>query len=313
MKNLTYMLLFFLLLSSCSKEDDNIEEPIPDDYTYEFTKFKQTHTYNGTNTVIPYHLFEPQQANNSNNKFPLIVTLHGTEYHLASEENFLAYFPSNYMATAWIEEAKQKKFPTYVVAPNLHDPLWDIDGYNSWEDVASQDYLNELIENLLTSYQIDSNRVYFVGHSIGGGAMWKLNQTLKSKAAAIIPLSHALGPSEAASSIIDDISNGVYDDISIWTIVHVSDNEGSTRTARPIFEYLQDNNYSPVITNTLGDQVFELTNEEIESEINVGKSYFYTENRESPCEHGGGCHYSWITQLEGDLIYRWLFRQQKND
>lgn len=323
----TLLIVLALIFNSCSKsntigleggnielEDDKIDEPQPPiNYTYEFTKNQYTHAYNDNNTVIPYNFFEPAQAMTSDDNFPLIVSLHGTEYHLISNEDFLAYFPSNYMATAWIEEVKQQEFPAYVVAPNLYDEIYDINGYRSWKDLASQDFLNELIDALISTYQIDRNRIYFVGHSIGGGAVWELSQTLKNKAAAIVPLSHALGATENANPIIDDISNGIYDDISIWAIVHVSDNEGSTRTGRPIFTYLQDNNYEPVITNTLGTQVYELTPDQIEAEIDLGKRYFYTENRGRPCEHGGGCHYSWVSQLEGNLIYKWLFQQRKND
>ncbi len=313
MKKTSYIFLFFLILFSCSKEDDKNDEPQPQiDYTYEFAKYQYTHTYNANNTVIPYSFFEPVQATTSNENFPLIVSLHGTEYHLTSEDNFLTRFPTNYMATAWIEEVKQQQYPAYVVAPNIHIGLWNIDGYRSWPDEATQDFLYQLITYLTSSYQIDEDRIYFVGHSIGGGSMWLLDENLKNRAAAIVPLSHALN-FEEADSIIEDISIGVYDDISIWNIVHTSDNEGSVVTGRPIFRHFQDDNYNPVITNTLGTQIFELTPIQIESEIDAGKSYFYTENSETPCEYGGGCHYSWVSQLEGDLIFKWLFKQRKND
>lgn len=313
MKNLTYIFLTFILLFSCSKKDHNIVPQLPIDYTYEFTKHQYSHTHNTNKTIIPYSFFEPAQATISNQNFPLIVSLHGTEYHLTSQDNFLTHFPSNYMATAWIEEVKQQQFPAYVVAPNIYNDLWNLDGYRSWSDEASQDFLGELIDDLISNYQIDTNRIYFVGHSIGGRALWKLSETLKSKTAAIVPLSHALGASENANPIINDISNGVYDDVSVWAIVHLSDVEGSIRTSRPIFTYLKENNYNPVITTTLGSQEFNLTSVQIDAEIDAGKRYFYTENKGTPCEHGGGCHYSWVTQLQGDLIYKWLFRQQKKD
>ncbi len=311
MKKFSCILLALFLLSSCSTDDETVAPPI--DFEYEFTKYQFTHAYHNVNTEIPYQLFEPQQASQVTEDFPLIVALHGTEYHLSDEEDFLVHFPSNFMATAWIAEEKQQSFPAYVVAPNLHNQIWEIEGYNSWEDEASQGFLDELIEHLINNYQIDRDRIYFVGHSIGGGAVWKLNQALKNKAAAIIPLSHGLGPAENANPIIDDISNGNYDDISIWTIVHVADVEGSVRTARPIFRHLQDNNYHPVITNTLGAEVYALSPAEITMEIEAGKRYFYTENTVTPCVHGGGCHYSWVGQLEGQLLFEWLFKQRKND
>lgn len=312
MKYLSCIPFVIFFLFSCSNDNGNTEEPEPpSDFTYEFTKFQYTHSYNDTDTVIPYHLFEPQGVENANTTFPLVVSLHGTEYHSVAEEDFLSVFPSNYMATSWIEERNQTKYPSYVIAPNLHNQIWDITGYRSWDDHAAQDFLNELIDSLINTYPIDVNKIYFVGHSIGGGAVWKLSQALKNKTAAIIPLSQALMETES-STIIEDISNGVYDDISIWTIVHVSDQEGSIRTSRPIFQHLQNNNYNPVITNTLDSQVFDLTSTQIEAEIDAGKNYFYTENT-APCDNVGGCHYSWINQFEGDLIYEWLFKQQKND
>ncbi len=283
------------------------ENTVPVNYTYEFTKHQYNHTYNTKETLMPYSFFEPAQATISNENFPLIVSLHGSEYLFNTEEFFLAHHPSNYMATAWIEEVKQQQYPAYVVAPNIHLNIFNVDGYGGWSDEASQDFLNELIEELTSGYQIDADRIYFVGHSAGGGAVWELDQKLKNKAAAIVPLSNS---AISADAIINDISNGVYNDISIWNIVHVSDNEQSILTSRPIFMYLQNNNFNPVITNTLDAQIFELTQEQIEEEIEAGRNYFYTENRGS-C--GNLCHYSWVNQLEGELIFKWLFKQQKNN
>ncbi|MEN1783883.1 MAG: hypothetical protein AAGF77_01980 [Bacteroidota bacterium] len=311
MRHLFY-LLAIALLHSCSQDDPAAQQP-PADFAYAFTKYKFSHTFEATTTNVPYSFFKPQQAYTSTTEFPLVVALHGTEFHVSTEEDFLseALKTAGFMMTTWIEENIQQQYPAYVLAPNIHSGIFDLPGYNSWEDVAAQALLVEMLDLITTSHQIDTDRIYFVGHSIGGGAVWKLSGALKERIAAIVPLSHGLGAAANADPIINDISNGVYDDISIWNIVHIADFEGSIRTARPIFKHLQNLGLNPVITHTLDTQESNLTSTAIGAAIEAGQSYFYTEHN-FPCE-GAACHYSWVTDLEGQQLYQWLFRQRKEE
>ncbi len=312
-KNL-YLFLFcigFIYLTSCDNDNESIETDSEEPFLYEFSKAQFVHSIN--NTIIPYHFFSPQQALNSKEKFPLILSLHGAENAGVSPEDFLTRAPYNYMAVAWIEKETQREYPAYVVAPHLTDKLILKTEYGPWTGNNMQHAINELLDYLIKKHAIDRTRIYVVGHSIGGRAVWLLNKTLKDRVAAIVPLSHALGHTENAAPIIEDISRGNYDNLPIWNFVHRKDIEGSVKTSRPIFNHFRTLGYEPVITHTLGSDIFNLTNEEIDSYINNGKKYFYTEYDGSCGIENPGCHYAMLTALKDPLVLKWVFKQKRNE
>ncbi len=300
-------LLLLIIICSC-KEDENVDNVTQPPFSYEFNKRQLAH--GSDQTLIPYHFFKPQQAINSDREFPLIVALHGVEYMLVPQDDFLVHSPSNYMATAWIEEEKQTEFPAYVVAPHLYDELVDKEGYERWTENLMQDFLNQLLDFIIEDNNVDINSIYFIGHSAGGGSVWTLNETLKSRIAAIVPISHANWDMEEFN-VLEQINNGVFDDLSVWNFVHRRDLEQSVITGREIFNHLREGGLEPVITHTLGIEDFNLTDNQIEEEISAGKPYFYTEYNTTCGTDNPGCHYSMTIALNDPLFLKWLFMQKK--
>ena len=109
LKNIAYLSLSLLFLFSCS--DDDISQIEKEEekkvFKYEFTKHHFTHDI--TNASFPYRFFKPKEASETNKQYPLIISLHGTEYYVKFEKDFLDDEKTGYMALAWIEEENQKK------------------------------------------------------------------------------------------------------------------------------------------------------------------------------------------------------------
>ncbi len=310
--NTYFILLILVFLFSCSKDDITGEDIKPDDFNYEFTQNHLTHDLTGVS--FPYSFFEPKDVNESTEKYPLIIALHGTEYYIKPEKDFLNDPKTGYMALAWIEEENQKDYPAYVVAPNLNTEIWTshseyIDG---WTDTYSVDFVEKLLDHLiLNNVNIDINRIYLTGHSMGGGATWYLGAKMKDKLAAIVPFAQAYSNSNPEfQTVLSNIDNDDFANLPIWEFIHKNDDVGGAETSRIMFNRLQNKGYAPVYTHWFENQNINLSDEIIMSEIENEKKYFYTEYGYN-CGNGE-CHYVMTKALKEDYLFKWLFNQKKN-
>ncbi|WP_109831084.1 carboxylesterase family protein [Reichenbachiella versicolor] len=323
-----YILLFFLF--SCSKGDEEtieeitVEETIDEvetdddgetideeDFNYEFTKQHFLHDLTGAS--FPYSFFQPKGADIlSDQKYPLIIALHGTEYYLKSEAEFLNDSKTGYMALAWIEKENQKQYPAYVVAPNLNNGLWTkhFEYNDGWAGEESIDFIEKLLTTLLADYpNIDENRIYLTGHSMGGGATWYIATQMKERLAAIVPFAQSLSVNNSRfQEVLSNIDNDTFKNIPIWEFIHQDDKVGGAKTSRMMFSRLQSKGYSPVYTHWYDDQEFSLTDAAIETAIGNNKKYFYSEYA---YDCGDDCHYVMTTALKQDYLFKWLFSQRK--
>jgi len=153
------------IIDECDSNDDcdgvcidGICVDLSTDFAYEFTKYDFNHDL--TSKEIPYSFFEPQQVlGTTDEKFPLIIALHGIEYFANNEDVFLTDETTGYFVLAWIKKKNQQRYPAYVVAPNLFLEHW-LNDYPNSNNLNSVDLIEKLLEYLLENNQtIDSNRV----------------------------------------------------------------------------------------------------------------------------------------------------------
>ena len=125
--------------------------------------------------ILPYRILFPEQYKDGN-KYPLILFLHGAGERGNDNELQLVHGGS-----LFLKNENRKQFPAVIVFPQCpHDAWWaaiDLDG-NYLPVKLDFDYsrkitgpLNasiELIQTLIKTEQVDSNRVYVVGLSMGG-------------------------------------------------------------------------------------------------------------------------------------------------
>ncbi|AUP78776.1 carboxylesterase family protein [Flavivirga eckloniae] len=284
-------------------------------FSYEFTKYHFNHEL--TNTDISYNFFAPKQALGSpSEKFPLIIGLHGFEYFARSKNDFLTGEASEqigYYALGWIEEENQQQYPAYVLAPHIDTELFQsFNGeYPSWTDSKSVDFIDKLLDYIITNNpNIDKNRVYLTGHSMGGAGTWYIGSELKDKIAAIVPLSPAI-KSDEYDILESRINNGEFNNLPVWCFIHRTDANNGSEDSRKLFQTMEQNSLSPVYTKWVESTNYNLSDTQIENEINMSKRFFYTEYDYS-CSPGI-CHFAMTVALREPLLFKWLFQQRKNE
>lgn len=101
----------------------------------------------------------------------LIISLHGMNQDAAYQKNAAKFEPI----------ADQEKF--VVVFPNGKGKQWDISGN------SDLDFLSAIIDDMVSRYKIDRNRVYVSGFSMGGMMCYHVANNMADKIAAIAPVS----------------------------------------------------------------------------------------------------------------------------
>ncbi len=308
-----FLIIFILAMPSCTEDENKDTDPNANELKNEFIKKQFIH--DETKADFPYSFYVPKQAEETNEKFPLIIALHGTEYLFKFEEEFLTDEASGYFAHAWIEKQNQEKHPAYVAAPNLHTKLWNAhDSYiDGWTTSIVEGLLNHILS---TNNQIDTDRIYLVGQSMGGASVWIIGAEMKKQLAAIISFAQSFSASNLEfQEVLQQINNDDFKELAIWDFTHKKDNVGGAITSRMMFEVIGEKSYAdPVLTNWYGNIHYNLSDMEIQEKITSGNKFFYTEydyecNQESSMGKNSECHYVVTHALKNDFVFEWLFKQ----
>lgn len=104
-------------------------------------------------------------------KYPLVIYLHGGS-HKGNDLNKLKEYGLPYLVDTG------KDFDFIIVSPQCPDNKY-------W---SSENWFEPLYEKILSKYQIDTNRVYLTGISMGGYGTYIVAMDFPDKFAAIMPL-----------------------------------------------------------------------------------------------------------------------------
>ena len=127
----------------------------------------------GHNDVLCYRLFTPHSTGE---KLPLVLYLHGAD--AIGQDNIAQLNSKN--AYSFTTTAAQTQHPCYVLAPQLparftaaDESPTDEQSAKGWTDEAVQTALLETIQELMESRgNIDPERIYVTGHSMGAFGVW---------------------------------------------------------------------------------------------------------------------------------------------
>ncbi|MGQ8336208.1 prolyl oligopeptidase family serine peptidase [Sunxiuqinia sp. A32] len=155
--------------------------------SFSFKVFKQDgHT-------LPYRLYVPENLEKGKD-YPLVIFFHGAgEKGFDNRSQFQRFNPVEF----W------KKFPCYVLAPECPsrtpettnaESVWVDTPYGNREHQMKEDptwpmqLAISLIQTTINEKQVDTNRVYVTGLSMGGFATWEILQRHGEWFAAAIPV-----------------------------------------------------------------------------------------------------------------------------
>lgn len=130
---------------------------------------KRIQTTYSTKINLNYLLYLPKDYD-SKDKLPLMIFLHGS----GERGNDLELVKRN-GPPKLVEEGKD--FPFVIISPQCPNGV-------RWKTEP----LIALIDEVVKSYKIDTNRIYITGLSMGGYGTWKLANEIPNRLAAIVPV-----------------------------------------------------------------------------------------------------------------------------
>jgi predicted peptidase len=119
---------------------------------------------------LDYLLFLPQGYSKRGEPAPLMLFLHGAGERGTNVQKVAAHGPPKIVAT-------KKDFPFVLVSPQCPPD-------RTWRD----DELLALLDEVIARHNVDTNRVYVTGLSMGGYGSWSLGTKYPERFAAIAPI-----------------------------------------------------------------------------------------------------------------------------
>ncbi|KPH13741.1 prolyl oligopeptidase family serine peptidase [Chryseobacterium sp. ERMR1:04] len=156
---------------------------------------------------IPYRFLMPKN-NLVKKKYPLVITFHNSSRIGNDNENQLEPF-----AKIWLRDEIYEKYPCYVVAPQFskRSTTYEMNSDGVQISKPSNDVfaLLKLITNLEKEYpNIDTNRIYLIGYSMGGSTAQNLMSLQPNTFAAMVSV-----------AAVPDLSNlNAIKEKNIWLI-----------------------------------------------------------------------------------------------
>lgn len=260
---------------------------------------------------LNYHLYSPPIKQGE--RYPLILALHGTAEGAAAQEGQVnPHLVDNIgevigrpVATTWVQEPIREQYPAFVLAP-----LITLDANGQWYDDELTRIFDQAIQSVLDTHPVDPDRIYLVGHSVGGMAAWTAPAILNSRFAAIMPMSGWFDSNNASATLPETIDLA-YSTLSIWSFGHVDDIDVPIIATREIRSEMQTQGRSVQVFNDLNlssDRAAAL------QALKQPFRYFNTELTQ-PCFGGGAaCHWAGMDNAATEpLLVDWLFRQHRID
>jgi len=163
---------------------------------------------------IPYRFLTPKN-NRKNEKFPLVITFHNSTRIGNDNENQLEPF-----AKIWLRDEIYEKYQCYVVAPQFNKRSTNYETNEEGIQISKPSNevsaLLKLIKDLEKEYpNIDKNRIYLIGYSMGGSTSQNLMNLQPNTFAAVVSV-----------AAVPDLSNlNKIKEKNIWLIHGKNDDE----------------------------------------------------------------------------------------
>ena len=186
---------------------------------------------------LPYRILYPENYK-SGEKFPLVIFLHGY-----GERRARTTKPNSCMVrVCFLEKKNQEEFPAIVVFPQCpagdgswswykrgeRDEAWKVPFFE--EPRPSLQAVIELVEKLVADEQVDTDRLYAMGLSMGGFGTFELIARMPGRFAAAAPICGG------ANSAVAGLYAG---NTEVWIFHGDADRVVPVANSRKIFETLK--------------------------------------------------------------------------
>lgn len=226
----------------------------------------EAHVYNG----LPYRLLKPIDFN-PDIDYPVIVSLHGGAGR--GTDNRIQF--RKYNQTLALEK-NRKDYPCYVIVPQANE---------FWNDVHLSNII-EIIENLPS---VDMNRIYILGHSMGGRGTYVFTQIEPDYFAAAASSAGSGRPEEPEFIDVSKIK-----DIPFWIFHGENDKTCPIEKNHKVFEQMKKIGGNMKFTTWVGD------GHGVSSKLVAGGTNGKTEFSSNRCD-------------PEPIFLKWLFNQKLSD
>jgi predicted peptidase len=260
MKTSRLLLILFLFLVSCNKKKEMTDTTNKSVDPYEnyhsadwdvarIDSLLVKHTYQASNELnMPYRLFSPR--NSVVEKIPLLIFLHGRGDR--GTDNTIEIYKGAKIITrpnSILYPEMQEQYPCYVLVPQCSDKTkneewakWEgntpetpfkglgQDGSYSMSENPSESgqAALELIDKVIRENEIDPDRVYLIGLSMGGFGTWEFTSRRPDLFAAAVPMAGFSDPNQ-----VEKISH-----IPFWIFHGESDESNPVEGSRNMYKLL---------------------------------------------------------------------------
>ncbi|MEM9671022.1 MAG: T9SS type A sorting domain-containing protein [Bacteroidota bacterium] len=245
---------------------------------------------------LPYYTFTPTAPKPANG-YPLIVGLHGTIEMIENGEG--GHLIRREVIKGWVTPNVQDMYVPYVLAPQAY-LNWPEGGEGSWGEKDVNTALDAIIQTLIDEGAVDPDRIYILGHSVGGFGAWVFPTFSKIPVAAIAPMSGFWIEEEAGVPLIK-AARQIFPGISVWAFHYTRDPASRPTPTREVVEVLEEEGISFVINNQ------PYPNNNI-----LNSTHLYTEYTPQTFNCTGvECHQVCDVAIPDPVFIEWLFQQRR--
>ena len=239
---------------------------------------------------IKARLFVPESYDEQQ-IYPVVMTLHGSGECGTDNYKQILY---NHIATTWGQDAFQAEHPCFIFSPQ--NP---VDG--DWAQTKVYESVMLVLDSLVSTYSIDTTRIYITGLSLGGYGTWSYLDKDPEKYSAALPMCGGYrGSHLETSEMVNKIRH-----IPVWNFHGNGDNTVDVGTSRKIIEkypaYLEFHLY----THQFYRKDYSLDESVVEDYIRDYSELIYSEIP----NYG---HTVWNVAYQMPQVKSWLFQQRKH-
>lgn len=270
------------------------QQPIVDQFE------ERSQTFEGF--TLPYRLFVPA-GYDPTVPYPLVLALHGAGERGTDNESHIR---PHRLATSWADPVNQAEYPTFVVAPQVPPGL----RWSAEQPVDESNFTNvqlttlAILDALAAEFNLDPDRIYITGLSMGGHGTWDFIARQPGRFAAAVPMSGRSYPQNA-----DDIL-----DVPIWAFHGESDGVVAASGSRRIIQEMEDlgrevlytecRRSPPLATNY--DCPDPISSDSLAAALDAHADLIFT-----AAENVG--HGPWSVWYDHPLLFDWVFSKFRRD
>ncbi len=143
---------------------------------------------------VPGRLFVPSEAATSETARPFFLFLHGAGESGLNNRNQINGNIDNLLSAS-------KERGAFLYAPQA---ATQSGGIYEWDDRTRTDAVMSMVSNAVDQYNIDPDRVYITGLSMGGGGTWNMSTRYPDRFAAAVPIAGVRAASDFDPSVMLD-------------------------------------------------------------------------------------------------------------